>query len=210
MINQPMNTIAKKKLTSSSTRKASVTYDKPYEDHHLFMMWAESFAISSGTSSKMEASHEFIIAPSPSMWRHFACPCNIDKAIEQKILVHFSNHARQHSNLFFKPRDGITNSAAFLRVRQASHTDLIYHFFQSHAELPKSLAVTDVVGINRRLLLGSIVGFCWDRPSALAGIDRRLLLGSTASCKVSSANGNCTRRFGAVERHSFSVFLIAI
>jgi hypothetical protein len=35
------------------------------------------------------------------------------------------------------------------------------------------------VGINRRLLLGSIVDFCWDRPSALAGIDRRLLLGST-------------------------------
>jgi hypothetical protein len=140
-----MNTIAKNKLTSSSTRKASVTLDKPYEDHHLFMMWAESFAISSGTSSKMEASHEFVIAPSPSMWRHFACPCNIDKAIEQKILVHFSNHARQRSNLFFKPRDGITNSAAFLRVRQASHADLIYHFFQSHAELPKSLAVTDVI-----------------------------------------------------------------
>jgi hypothetical protein len=43
-----------------------------------------------------------------------------------------------------------------------------------------------VVGINRRLLLGSIVGFCWDRPSALtvgscwdrpsalAGINRKL------------------------------------
>jgi hypothetical protein len=42
------------------------------------------------------------------------------------------------------------------------------------------------VGINRRLLLGSTVGFCWDRPSALAvgscwdrpsafaGIDRKL------------------------------------
>jgi hypothetical protein len=52
--------------------------------------------------------------------------------------------------------------------------------------------------------------FCRDRPSALAGIDRRLLLGSTASCKVSSANGNCTRRFGAAERRTFSVFLIAI
>jgi hypothetical protein len=66
------------------------------------------------------------------------------------------------------------------------------------------------VGINRRLLLGLTVGFCWDRSSALAGIDRRLLLGSTASCKVSSANGNCTRRFGAAERRTFSVFLIAI
>jgi hypothetical protein len=69
---------------------------------------------------------------------------------------------------------------------------------------------------------GSTVGSCWDRPSvfvgidrrllpsALAGIDRRLLLGSTASCKVSSANGNRTRRFGAAERRTFSVFLIAI
>jgi hypothetical protein len=66
------------------------------------------------------------------------------------------------------------------------------------------------VGSCRRLLLGSTVGSCWDRPSALAGIDRRLLLGSTATCKVSSANGNCTRRFGAAERHIFSVFLIAI
>jgi hypothetical protein len=62
----------------------------------------------------------------------------------------------------------------------------------------------------RRLLLGSTVGFCWDRSSALAGIDRRLLLGSTVSCKVSSANGNCTKRFGAAERRTFSVFLIAI
>jgi hypothetical protein len=35
---------------------------------------------------------------------------------------------------------------------------------------------------------------CRDQPSALAGIDRRLLLGSTASCKVSSTNGNYTRR----------------
>jgi hypothetical protein len=47
-------------------------------------------------------------------------------------------------------------------------------------------------------------------PSALAGINRRLLLGSTASCKVSSANENCIRRFGAMERHTFSMFLIAI
>jgi hypothetical protein len=66
------------------------------------------------------------------------------------------------------------------------------------------------------------VGFCWDRPSVFAGIDRqllplvfagidrRLLLGSTTSCKVSSANGNCTRRFDAAEQHTFSVFLIAI
>jgi hypothetical protein len=66
------------------------------------------------------------------------------------------------------------------------------------------------------------VGSCWDRPSAFAeidrqllssalvGIDRRLLLGSTASCKVSSANGNCTRRFDAAERRAFSVFLIVI
>jgi hypothetical protein len=30
-------------------------------------------------------------------------------------------------------------------------------------------------------LLGSIVGSCWDQPSALAGIDRRLLLGSIVS-----------------------------
>jgi hypothetical protein len=30
-----------------------------------------------------------------------------------------------------------------------------------------------------RDLLGSTVGFCWDRPSVLAGINRRLLLGST-------------------------------
>jgi hypothetical protein len=35
------------------------------------------------------------------------------------------------------------------------------------------------VGINRWLLLGSTVGFCWDRPSALARIDRRFLLGLT-------------------------------
>jgi hypothetical protein len=54
------------------------------------------------------------------------------------------------------------------------------------------------------------IGSCWDRPSAFAGIDRRLLLGSTASCKVSSANGNCTRRFDAAERRTFLVFLIAI
>jgi hypothetical protein len=56
-----------------------------------------------------------------------------------------------------------------------------------------------IVGINRRFL-----------PSALAGIDRRLLLGSTVGCKVSSANRNCTRRFGAAEQRNFSVFLIAI
>jgi hypothetical protein len=66
-----------------------------------------------------------------------------------------------------------------------------------------------LAGIDRRLLLGSIVGFCWDRPSVLA-VGRQLLLGSTTSCKVSSANGNCTRRFGAAERRTFSVFLIAI
>jgi hypothetical protein len=48
-------------------------------------------------------------------------------------------------------------------------------------------------------LLGSTVGFYWDRPSALAGIDRRLLLGSTAGCKVRSANENCIRRFDAAE-----------
>jgi hypothetical protein len=30
------------------------------------------------------------------------------------------------------------------------------------------------VGINRRLLLGLTVGFCWDRPSAFGGIDRKL------------------------------------
>jgi hypothetical protein len=80
---------------------------------------------------------------------------------------------------------------------------------QSHRQ-GKEMNNRSNVGINRRLLLGSTVGFCWDQPSALAGIDRRLLLGSTASCKVSSANGNCTRRFGAAERHTFSVFLIAI
>jgi hypothetical protein len=41
----------------------------------------------------------------------------------------------------------------------------------------------DDVGIDRRLLLGSTVGSCWDRPSALAGIDRQLLLESTVgSC----------------------------
>jgi hypothetical protein len=31
-----------------------------------------------------------------------------------------------------------------------------------------------IVWINRRLLLGSTLGFFWDRPSALAGIDRKL------------------------------------
>jgi hypothetical protein len=31
-----------------------------------------------------------------------------------------------------------------------------------------------LVGIDRRLLLGSTVGSCWDRPSAFAGIDRKL------------------------------------
>jgi hypothetical protein len=66
-------------------------------------------------------------------------------------------------------------------------------------ELAKQL-LGSTVGSCRRLLLGSTVDFCWDRPSALAGIDRRLLLGSTVSCKVSSANENCTRRFGAAER----------
>jgi hypothetical protein len=29
-------------------------------------------------------------------------------------------------------------------------------------------------GIDRRLLLGSTIGSCWDRPSAFAGIDRKL------------------------------------
>jgi hypothetical protein len=32
----------------------------------------------------------------------------------------------------------------------------------------------DDVGINRRLLLGSTVSFCWDQPSAFAGIERKL------------------------------------
>jgi hypothetical protein len=73
-----------------------------------------------------------------------------------------------------------------------------------------NLTLIPNVGINRRLLLGSTVGFYWDRPLALAGIDRRLLLGSTVNCKVSSANGNWTMRFGAAERRTFSVFLIAI
>jgi hypothetical protein len=31
-----------------------------------------------------------------------------------------------------------------------------------------------VVGINRRFLLRSTVGSCWDRPSAFVGIDRKL------------------------------------
>jgi hypothetical protein len=30
------------------------------------------------------------------------------------------------------------------------------------------------VGIDRRFLLGSTVGSCWDRPSGFAGIDRKL------------------------------------
>jgi hypothetical protein len=38
----------------------------------------------------------------------------------------------------------------------------------------KLLTGGDGVGINRRFLLGSTVGFCWDRPSAFAGIDRKL------------------------------------
>jgi hypothetical protein len=48
------------------------------------------------------------------------------------------------------------------------------------------------VGIDRRLLLGSTVDSCWDRPSALArlsalaGIDRRLLLGSTVGSEKRS------------------------
>jgi hypothetical protein len=78
------------------------------------------------------------------------------------------------------------------------------------------LALVIISGRKNRILE------CWDQSSALAGIDRRfllgstvgsyrrLLLGSTVGCKVSSANGNCTRRFGAAERHTFSVFLIAI
>jgi hypothetical protein len=36
-----------------------------------------------------------------------------------------------------------------------------------------------IVRIDRRLLLGSTVGSCWDRPSALARIDRRLFCRST-------------------------------
>jgi hypothetical protein len=44
----------------------------------------------------------------------------------------------------------------------------------------------DLVGIDRRLLLGSTVGSCWDRPSALGGIDRRLLLGSTVGSEKRS------------------------
>jgi hypothetical protein len=74
-----------------------------------------------------------------------------------------------------------------------------------------NLALIPNVGINRRLLPSALAGI--DRRlllSALTGIDRRLLLGSTASCKVSSANENCTRRFDAAERRTFSVFLIAI
>jgi hypothetical protein len=30
------------------------------------------------------------------------------------------------------------------------------------------------LGSCRRLLLGSTIGFCWDRPLAFAGIDRKL------------------------------------
>jgi hypothetical protein len=83
---------------------------------------------------------------------------------------------------------------------------VIYEYSITYRDQPSALAV----------------GSCWDRssafagidhrllPSALAGIGRRLLLGSTASCNVSSANGNYIRRFDAAERHTFSVFLIAI
>jgi hypothetical protein len=94
------------------------------------------------------------------------------------------------------------------RLVRASFNIPSYHILMFIANTKRLSGST--VGSCRRLLLGSTVGFYWDRPSALAGIDRRLLLGSTASGKVSSANGNCTRRFGAAERCTFSVFLIAI
>jgi hypothetical protein len=45
-----------------------------------------------------------------------------------------------------------------------------------YTQVPSSMKT---VGIDRRLLLGSTIGSCWDQPSALGGIDRRLLLGST-------------------------------
>jgi hypothetical protein len=53
---------------------------------------------------------------------------------------------------------------------------------ESHTEadgINRRLLSLALVEIDRRLLLGSIVGSCWDRPSAFVGIDRRLLLGST-------------------------------
>jgi hypothetical protein len=92
------------------------------------------------------------------------------------------------------------------RVRKSAIPDdyEIYTSEEIHMEGdPTSYEEAMSVGNNRQLL-----------PSTLAGIDRRscrrLLLGSTASCKVSSAKGYWTRRFGAVERRTFSVFLIAI
>jgi hypothetical protein len=76
----------------------------------------------------------------------------------------------------------------------------------NHRLLPSALA-----GIDRRLLPGSTVGSCRRLLlGSTVGSCRRLLLGSTASCKVSSAKGYWTRRFGVVERRTFSVFLIGI
>jgi hypothetical protein len=43
-----------------------------------------------------------------------------------------------------------------------------------------------------------------------AGVPPETCWKLTASCKVSSAKGYWTRRFGAAERCTFSVFLIAI
>jgi hypothetical protein len=82
-----------------------------------------------------------------------------------------------------------------------------------------------IVDSCRQLLLRSTVGSCRDRPSAQSHVTESTIKRTntrdvgvlpetcwklTASCKVSSANGNWTRRFGAAERHTFSVFLIAI
>jgi hypothetical protein len=87
-------------------------------------------------------------------------------------------------------------SVIYEQLQRGSLQDLICapKFRMGCRDQPSVLA-----GIDRRFLLRSTVGSC-----------RRLLLGSTASCKVSSANENCIRRFGAAERHIFSVFLIAI
>jgi hypothetical protein len=69
---------------------------------------------------------------------------------------------------------GSADAAALVAVEEA----------EAHRALAARNAVA--VGINRRLLLGSTVGFCWDRPSAFAvgscwdrssafvGIDRKL------------------------------------
>jgi hypothetical protein len=94
-------------FTSSSMRKDSVTYGNPYDDHHLFKMRADSFDISSGTSSKIEASHAAILFSSLSL---------LNQAVISPMVLPFSGYGRHLAPISFTAFSNCTwMSCSFLR-----------------------------------------------------------------------------------------------